>query len=414
MEKKNNLVAFMQAYLLSLGGINEAMGVLLNRNEGIMIINLIPIAGLIVLHFFTSDKNRDLNLDKKALLFVYYIVSIIVVYKYAYRKTTLRYEDVLTYILIPIYLSFYKVDVEKLLKYMVFISALIVPFSGGIFNMTGAYRSSIGTTDTIGMSTTYNVLPFIVAAVLHFWYYRKNAGFLMWIGYGINVFYLFMAISYGNRGPIVALMALAFLLWLHKFDENGKMKENKTRTVIITTIVGIGVIMLVYNFETVLISVNNWLNSMGISIAALTKSIQKINSGDLSNGREVIFKFTLEGIKENYLLGNGVASMYYRSFHMFPYPHNLFLQMWYDLGIIFSIPLVLVTVKTILSCVFRANITKQYAAALMFLFTISIPRLCYSAEFWSIIPFWFLLMYFISPNIYEEQECEQPENAEER
>lgn len=411
MEKRNNLVTFMQAYLLSLGGINEAMGIIMGKGDGIMIMNLIPIAGLIALHFVISDKKNDLNLDKKALLFVYYVISVIIVYKYAYRRTTLEYEEAFTYIFIPIYLSLYKVDVEKLLKYMVFFSALIVPFSKQIFNIGGYYY------ETIGMSTTYNILPFIVAAILHFWYYRKNAGFLMWLGYGINIYYFVMAVRYGNRGPMVALMALVVLIWLHKFSADGKMKENRTRTVIITTLVGMVVILLVYNFETVLLSVHNWLRSMNIEIAAITKSVQKLDAGNLSNGRDYIFEFTFKGIKENMLLGNGIASMFHRSYYTIAYPHNLFLQFWYDLGIFVSIPLLGLSVRAIIKTIFKAHLSKEYATMLMLLFSISIPRLCYSAEFWTNIPFWFLIMYTISPNIYGEKDSkiiqkEDLENAE--
>ena len=224
MEKRNNLVAFMQAYLLSLGGINEVVGIILGRSDRIMIMNLIPLAGLIALHFVISDKREELNLNKKALFFVYYIVSVIIVYKYAYRKTTLTYEEVLTYMLIPIYLSFYKVDVEKLFKYMLYISLIILPFSTEVFGIRSFYY------DTIGMSTTYNMLPFVVAAILHFWYFKKNSGLLVWLGYAANIYYLVQILMYGNRGPIVALMALCILIWLHKFDKDDKMKENKTKS----------------------------------------------------------------------------------------------------------------------------------------------------------------------------------------
>ena len=336
------------------------------------------------------------ELDKKALLFVYYIVSVIVVYKYAYRRTTLEYEEAFTYIFIPIYLSLYKVDVEKLLKYMLFFSVLLLPVSGKIFEI-GGHRYA-----TIGMSTSYNMLSFVVATILHFLYYRENAGFLMWIGYAVNLFYLFMIISYGNRGPIVALMTLGILLWLHKFNKNGEMKQNKTRTIVITVVIGIGVILFVYNFEAILLTINNWLNSIGVEIGALTKSVHMFESGDLSNGRSVIYEFTFEGIKKNYLLGNGIASMFHRSFYTIAYPHNLFLQMWYDLGVIVSIPLLIVTVKTIFKTLFYSSVSKHYAVALILLFAISVPRLCYSEEFWTNIPFWLLLMYSISPNIYED------------
>ena len=396
-KKQSILITFMQAYLLSLGGINELMGIVLKKSDGIMIMNLAPIAALMLLHFFISNKNEELNLDKKALLFVYYIGSIIVVYKYAFRHTTYSYEDALVYCFIPIYLSFYKVNVEKLLKFMMLISVLVVPVSAEFFSKGGYYY------ETIGMSSTYNILPFVVAAILHFWYYRKNAGFWCYVGYVVNIYYLFMVIFYGNRGPMISLMVLVILVFLHKFTDENVSQKNRTRTVVITIIVGALAIYLVNYLEEILYSLNNWFNSMGIEIAALTKSVQKLGSGDLSNGRTRVFDFTFAGIKEHYLIGNGIATMYYNSFYRIAYPHNLFLQMWYDLGIIVSIPLVFIVLKSIRKTLFEAPIKKDYATIMILLFTLAIPRLCVSAEFWTNIPFWFLIMYTISPNLYGDK-----------
>lgn len=396
-ERQNNLISFMQAYLLSLSGLNQIMGIVLGRGDGIMIMNMLPIAGLIAIHFFTSNKKRDLNMNKKALLFVYYIVSVIAVYKYAYRHTTYSYTYALVYCFIPIYLSFYKVDVEKILKYMMFFSALVLPVSDGFFKNVGRGI------ETIGMSTTYNLLPFIVAAALHFWYYRKNVGILMRIGYAINIFYLVQVIIYGNRGPMVALVFLGVYLILHEFTPDGKMKKSTTKRMIVTILLGSVVIFVLSNLEDIIVVLHNWLSSMGIKISALSKSVATIRHGDLSNGRRWILEYTKKGIAEKYLLGNGISTIFYNSNGRVVYPHNLFYQLWYDLGIFVSIPMFYLIGKAAFITVFKSNLKKDYSIIMILLFTIAIPRLCFSTEFWTTIPFWFLIMYTISPNLYNSE-----------
>lgn len=393
-ERQNNLISFMQAYLLSLGGLNQIMGIVLGRKDGIMIMNMLPIAGLIAIHFFTSNKKRELNMNKKALLFVYYIVSVIAVYKYAYRHTTYSYTYALVYCFIPVYLSFYKVDVEKILKYMMFFSVLVLPISSDFFQRGGSAYV------TIGMSTTYNVLPFVIAAALHFWYYKKNAGIWVWIAYLINIYYLIQVIFYGNRGPLVALVVFGILLILHKTTAEGKMNKNGTRAVVVTILVGALIIYIINNFVDLLIVIDNWLDSMGITINALTKSIYKLNKGDISNGRDWILEYTKKGIAEKYLFGNGISTILYNSNGRVVYPHNLFYQLWYDLGIIVSIPIFYLLGKATFVTIFKSNLKKDYSVIMILLFTISIPRLCFSTEFWTTIPFWFLIMYTISPNLY--------------
>ncbi len=408
MEKKNYIPSFLVAYMLSLGGLNHMMGILLKKSDGIMIMNLVPVAAMLVLHFFISDKKNDLNMDKKALLFVYYIVSIIICYKYAMRKTTLHYEELFVYCLIPIYISFYKINVETVLKWMMVFSTLIIPFSNDFFkSVTADY-------ETIGMSTTYNILPFVVAAAIHFIYYHKKAGFWLWLGYGINVYYLLKVILLGNRGPIISLVVFVIMVVMHRADSDGNIKKSTGRNVFITLAVGIAAILVIGNIESIILSFHKWLQSVNVELAFVTKTVRKIGSGDITNGRQELFKFVFQGIKEHYLLGNGVASITYKSFRRYSYPHNLFLQMWYDLGIIISLPLLFVVWKSIKKTVFDYIKNKDIVAMLILLFTLSIPRLCYSSEFWVSIPFWFLIMFAISPNIYTQTKNEETVSSEEK
>ena len=402
MEKRNYIPSFLIAYLLSLGGLNRVLSIATNKGDGIMMLNLIPVAGLLGLHFLTSDKGRDLNMNKKALLFVYYIVSIIVVYKYAFRYSTFTYTEALVYVFIPIYISFYKIDVEKILKYMIFFSVLVVPVSGDFFKNIGRGY------ETIGMSTSYNILPFVIAAALHFWYYRKKAGFFLKLGYAANIYYLIQVVVYGNRGPIVSLFVFGVLLFLHKFDEEGNMNKTTTKTIVATLVVGIIVIVLINNFEDVLYGLYNSFKSIGIELAPLRKSIRKLENGDLTNGRGWVFNFAIDGIRNHYLVGNGIGTIYHNSFYRIPYPHNMFLQIWYDLGAFISLPLLYLIGKAAIVTVFKPSVKKNYIILMILLFTISIPRLCYSAEIWVNIPFWFLMIYTIFPNIYEsDMSCER-------
>ena len=412
MEKRNYIPSFLVAYLLSIGGLNRIMGILLKRSDGIMIMNLFPVAALLFLHFFISNKKQDLNLNKKALLVVYYITSIIVVHKYAFRHTTISYTEFLVYCFIPVYISFYKIDVEKVLKYMMLFSVLVVPISNDFFKSVSAGY------ETIGMSTTYNVLPFVIAAAIHFIYYRVKAGFWLWIGYGINIYYLLKVIYLGNRGPIISLIVFALLVIMHKQNPDGTMRKSPGKTVFITLTVGVISILVISNIESIILTVHRWLKSMDIELAFITKSVAKINQGDLTNGRSNLFNFVIQGIKDNFLVGNGIASIAYKSFGRYVYPHNMFLQMWYDLGIIVSLPLFCLVGKSAKKTIFDSTINKETVTMLMLLFTLSIPRLCYSSEFWVNTTFWLLIMFTASPNIYlsfkeNEESVSNKENLEE-
>ncbi len=397
MEKKNYIPSFIIAYLLSISGINQLMGIVLNKEDGIMMMNLIPVAGLLFLHFFISDKKQSLNLSKKALLFVYYIVGTIVVYKYATWQSTIQYIDFIVYCFIPIYVSFYKVDIEKILRFMMLFSVLIIPVSGEFFQSVSEQY------ETIGMSTTYNILPFVIAAAIHFIYYRKKASIWLWLGYGANIYYLVKVITLGNRGPIISIVVFGLLVILHKINKDGTLCKRPGKAILITLSVGIISILIINNIESILLSFDNWLKSMDIELAFVSKSVMKMGHGDLSNGRSDLYAFVIQGIKENYLIGNGIASVCYDSYGMYIYPHNLFLQMWYDVGIIVSLPLLWMVGKSVKKTFFDFSISKDVMAILMLLFSLSIPRLCYSSEFWTNIPFWLLIMFTISPNIYESK-----------
>ncbi len=398
MTKKNYIPSFLIAYLLSISGLNQLIGIVLGRKDGIMIMNLIPIAGLCLLHFFISNKKRDLNLNKKALFFVYYIISVIVIYKYSFRYTTIHYEEFLVYCFIPIYLSFYKVDAKRILEFMMIFSVMVLPVSNDFFK-TGGFGY-----ETIGMSTTYNILPFVVAVALHFWCYRKGANMFVWAIYALNVYYLAKVVFLGNRGPIISLTVLGVLFLLHNFYPDGTMKKSNLKTILISVLVGYVVVYFINNLEEILYSVNDWLVAKNMEISAISKSIQKLEDGDISNGRDFLFDFVTNGIKEHYLVGNGIGTIYYNSRYRYIYPHNLFLQLWYDIGIIVSIPMFWLIGKATYITAFKNNISKNRAVLMILLFTLSVPRLCYSAEFWVNIPFWLLIMFAISPNIYENDD----------
>ena len=393
--KKEYLASFIVAYVISIKALNQLLGTILGRSDGIMTINLPFICGLIGLHFFISAKG-SMNLNKKSLLFVYYVLSIIIVYKYAYQYSSASYEELFVFVMIPLYMSFYKIDVEKVLKYLTILSLLILPFSGAFFHS----RSTIAF-ETIGMTTSYNTLIFVVAAALHFWYYKKESGTLMWIGYGINLFYLMKVLTLGNRGSLILLVVFFVLLILHKFDEEGKLGKHMFKKMFITISVGCLVMYVVDNLEEVLRVVDEWLKSMGIEISSISKSIHKLEQGDLSNGRSAIKEFTKEGIREHYLVGNGVSTMLHNSNYTIAYPHNIFYQLWYDLGIIVSIPMFYLIAKATKKTFFDSTLDKNHSVLLMLLYTLSIPRLCMSSQLWVDISFWFLIMYTITPNVYK-------------
>ena len=122
-----------------------------------------------------------------------------------------------------------------------------------------------------------------------------------------------------------------------------------------------------------------------ISSYSLMRMVNSLNNGSsLSSGRDDIYAVAISGIKDNLILGSGVGSF---DNYSGAYPHNIFLQVLYEGGLLFGIPLIAVIIISI--CTLNQKVTMDRRLLHIYLISAGLVQLLFSANFWSSILFWY-------------------------
>jgi O-antigen ligase len=112
---------------------------------------------------------------------------------------------------------------------------------------------------------------------------------------------------------------------------------------------------------------------------------------DVSNNRAPLYQQAWSGFLDSPLWGQGVAT-----FNNFSgYPHNLFLQMLYETGILMIIPISFFILKAIKTIVIRNAANGYDYRFVTFFFLISMNQLMFSSYFWRNHCFWLMIWCII-------------------
>ena len=278
-------------------------------------------------------------------------------------------------------LSNIKFSVERVLYYTVLISAVFIPG----FPILLA-RSLWGNVD---MDVAYSVLPAIVAAQVHFSYYRKKRKKIELLVYLIALFYVIQFFMYGLRGPILGIFITAFLTKIFRLADDGCSVEKKmNRYTCFAFIVGFLIIIF---FENIAVFSLEIANNLNIDVHFLEKTVRLIKAGDLSNGREWLRNIALNGFVEAPVFGHGFDSFDYYTREA--YPHNFILQTLYDGGVFALVSLIVIFVFGL----FRMFKTKSVDKIAWFVFLIPIGFVypMVSQDMYNVYYFWMLIAFFL-------------------
>lgn len=272
-------------------------------------------------------------------------------------------------------------DIKRIISYVAWIGVILAPF---IFTL------DMGKTDTGGddygrwMGVSYGILRFIIALIIYLCCYKpkkitKIIFSLFLLGY--SVFYLIFA----SRGAILAIGLLGLFIWI------GNSSKNQSEIIwklCLITIFAIGCGLL---FKEIIIVCVNIVESFGIDTFSFEKMLMLIETNDLSNGRSALYEDAMMGISNSPLFGNGIAT--FEKIHQI-YIHNLFLQIWYELGVIPTI-LSLMLLGYSLYLIFNIQTKIHIKVFLEFILCAGIVELIFSSSFWISHQFWIWIGFSI-------------------
>lgn len=195
-----------------------------------------------------------------------------------------------------------------------------------------------------------------------------------------------------NRGVFLVIISFLFINFLF----NSRNNYTKTFKVAIS-ILFIGITLI--NIKDFLIKLNIFLINLNLDIPWITKITMQMSLGDITSGREHLYNNAISIFYENPFIGKGIG--YYESLNGGLYTHNLVLDLLVGIGIIGTIFIIFIIVSGILSLLNR-KLKRESKQVIIFLFSLSIPRLMVSSTIWYNHIFW-MYMCYICVHIYKNK-----------
>lgn len=334
--------------------------------------SIICIFSILILSILcVSDRKIDLRI-------ILLILAIILLLLSSYFKVSAGYylnNYLLNFIVVgfvSLYLSSREFDVNQVISNIVKIGFFTLPFLLRInyWGMLSEYQ----------MGFCYSIFPVFLCAILSF-FLKYNI---------LKVFSIVLIIKYGYifamiapRGIILNIgIFIGGLIWVWK-------KRKWISNALAITSASAILLFAVINLEKLANGIQNLLDSYGISIYAIYKTLYYLKKGSILNGREYLWGDAIEGIKDKWLAGNGIGS-YEESFGT--YTHNIFLQSWWEGGLLMFL-LVMVTMFFTIYMILQMKERMQRYFVLL-LFVMSYGILLLSSTYWVNAAFWFSMGLF--------------------
>lgn len=334
---------------------------------------------------------------KKMLLLknVFLLIAVLGVYEltaYMQFKLSSYIISFIVWTVLAMLISMRKFDIKSMFNISLFISGITMVL--GVWNVD-AYED---------MTWSYSVFPCIAVTFTHFYLYRKGSKIWMKLVYIIGIITVSVYIFFSNRGGLVSLLCLVFLLTTRKTK---KMKSKKR--VLLTIAFIVSLFITVFYVEDMIIQVYELLKTYNIEIDAISKTYRMILQDNVTNNREELYRFAWYGFLDHPLAGHkiGAFSVYHGG-----WPHNILLQLLYEGGIPLTVIVLTPVIVTGIKMFTTKEIDSRVYIMFVLLFSIAVPRLLFTSEVWNTQSYWMLMVFCLMPKVLVAPKEKTDENKD--
>ncbi len=384
MKDKDKIIC-INSWIVALLVCSTCIAVVIPSQGIVVLTNILLFGAMIVFNIrhFSVQKSAP-SIVMVVLLLVLFMINILV------HSQPLVTEYLLHFICFGIPLLFIPlqhIDFEKVIKDIAIASIFFLPFfltHDYGFTATGG---DSGSDSGELMTASYRALPLILAAFLTSM--KENKKIIKWGFIIIGIIYSAFLMVVGSRGAILSVMVFFVLLFISR----AKSKVGKI------TIFGI-TMLLVAVVGTQFDKMIEWLydktESAGLSLLAISRLYFKTVHGEnMDSGRGDLIAEALKDFWESPIWGKGIAS--FQNFS--GYPHNLFVQMLQEGGLILFIPFTIIFIIGLKDLIL-GNRKTSYYRVLLFAFCGGIMQLLFSNYFWTSSIYWlFVVLVLYRRNI---------------
>jgi len=388
--------SLLVALFVDTKAVNYVLGAFMGTgDEGYttLLFAIIAVSSLTILLLHTNILDMEVNLYvwlfSAFIMFFYYYTSSMI------ERPRVPLPFLLGFTLLAFNLpSLLKIDPRLTLRAAMTIPAIGVFLLGRVF--IPEEENELG---TVSMMRSYAFLVPVMANILYYLLYHKSErlskDFLFLIISVINLIYLYKILSHGSRGPFLCIASLILFHWVLKKDESGNLIWSAGKNLTI----GIIIMVIISFFKEIIFGISAFLNGLGIHLNVIDKFVRKsLETGDMSNGRTIIYQRAIQDIPDNLFFGHGMDLFEHNT--GIAYPHNFILQIFYDGGLMLALLLLIPVIWCLIKKI-RFDSHETYSMTL-FLFFISVPGALVSSDLWQNERLWLFFGAMLSSSfIYE-------------
>ncbi|GGN66881.1 O-antigen ligase family protein [Oceanobacillus indicireducens] len=407
-----NVNSLMIAIILTSGMIARMIAAVGIFSEGM--VPVLFIIALIVSYTIVIMTKTKVSFEKNSVIFIYIIILAFLL-SFLFRGidsyTYVYFIEFIFYGIITYLLSRVKYSPSLVIYFTMLIGNIILinPLAFKDYISRGYFY------DFVSMDATYAILPSIVATIIYFMFIKKKGNLLInFITLLSNGYLLYILLFEGTRGAIVAILLLLIIIAYILLSR--KMKINMGTGSFYSffmAILFVGITIAAINIQKVLLWIESLLRSYDIEIAAITKTINMVERDGLLgilNARDRVYERGYELFSESPIWGHGIGS--YADIYYGTYPHNLFLHLLVEGGLILTIPftlIIIITLWILLKSWVKEDILNEKRIFILFLSIVCIPRLMLSSYLWKEQALWLLIFFLFT---FLSKHKEHPENID--
>lgn len=385
------LNSLLLAFFLNIQCLNQFLITFSTGIESVMTLMYMGVTVLIFIFGFLTKKKHTSRLPNIYVIALFYVLMLYFFTPSSSGKpyTSFEFFFVFTVVayLIPLLTS---IDPKILVKATMLLPVPVVLRAEEIF-----YHNVLNS-PTVSMGQSYAFLVPVTASIIYYAMYFKKESFFHkvfgLIGGAANAVFMIYLLLFGSRGPVLAMVLLVGLLLVARFPKVGSygLSFNRGRIMI-----GIVVLVLfVLYFISILHFLQSYFLGKNLSVGFIDKILRLSESGDISNGRSIIWPVVVNGFWDSPVLGNGFDL--FNNTGLYAYPHNFLFQTIYDGGLLM---LSIVTIPSVFKIIHLIKVSNYDSLILIFfLFFISVPGAMFSGDLWQQENLWLFTGMILSNN----------------
>lgn len=376
MKQKNRIIN-INSWIVALFICSTCIAVVIPSQGIVVLTNIVLFGAMIVLNLsHYSLRKYTPSIVMAALLLVLFIINILI------HNQPLVTEYLLHFICFGIPLLFIPLphmDFDKVIRNVAIAAIFFLPFflthNYGYTATGGDDGSDAGEL----MTASYRVVPLILAAFLAS--VKETRKIWKWGFIILGIIYFAFLMVIGSRGAILSVLFFFVMLFISS-------AKSKTGRIALSGITIILATVLLTEFDKMIEWLYDKTEAFGLSLLALSRLYFKINQGEnMDSGRGDLIAEALRDFGDSPIWGKGIAS--FQNFS--GYPHNLFIQMLQEGGLILFIPFAVIFLIGLKDLVFGDRNTTYYRA-LLFMFCGGVMQLMFSNYFWTSSIFWLFVV----------------------